>query len=75
MGPKRDLCALTGSYNVILDESHFKDLLTFHVKPPPASSSSECSLIRMGNTTPSTLTHQSAGFITFVYNLIIIIIT
>ncbi|KAF4074677.1 hypothetical protein AMELA_G00242010 [Ameiurus melas] len=37
-----------GSYNVILDESHFKELLTFHVKPPPASSSSECSLIRMG---------------------------
>ncbi|KAM9446851.1 general transcription factor IIH subunit 2 [Clarias gariepinus] len=37
-----------GSYSVILDESHFKELLTFHVKPPPASSSSECSLIRMG---------------------------
>ncbi|MCJ8746638.1 hypothetical protein PDJAM_G00144160 [Pangasius djambal] len=37
-----------GSYNVILDESHFKELLTFHVKPPPASSTSECSLIRMG---------------------------
>ncbi|XP_056313779.1 general transcription factor IIH subunit 2 [Danio aesculapii] len=37
-----------GSYNVILDESHFKELLLLHVKPPPASSSSECSLIRMG---------------------------
>uniref|UniRef100_A0A8C2Q613 General transcription factor IIH subunit n=1 Tax=Cyprinus carpio TaxID=7962 RepID=A0A8C2Q613_CYPCA len=37
-----------GSYNVILDESHFKELLMLHVKPPPASSSSECSLIRMG---------------------------
>ncbi|KAF7687674.1 general transcription factor IIH subunit 2 [Silurus meridionalis] len=37
-----------GIYNVILDESHFKELLTFHVNPPPASSSSECSLIRMG---------------------------
>uniref|UniRef100_A0A667XZ45 General transcription factor IIH subunit n=1 Tax=Myripristis murdjan TaxID=586833 RepID=A0A667XZ45_9TELE len=37
-----------GSYHVILDESHFKELLMFHVKPPPASSSSECSLIRMG---------------------------
>uniref|UniRef100_A0A9J8BJS5 General transcription factor IIH subunit n=1 Tax=Cyprinus carpio carpio TaxID=630221 RepID=A0A9J8BJS5_CYPCA len=37
-----------GSYNVILDESHFKELLILHVKPPPASSSSECSLIRMG---------------------------
>uniref|UniRef100_A0A3B5BCP8 General transcription factor IIH subunit n=1 Tax=Stegastes partitus TaxID=144197 RepID=A0A3B5BCP8_9TELE len=37
-----------GSYHVILDESHFKELLTLHVKPPPTSSSSECSLIRMG---------------------------
>ncbi|KAK7164433.1 hypothetical protein R3I94_002977 [Phoxinus phoxinus] len=37
-----------GTYNVILDESHFKELLMQHVKPPPASSSSECSLIRMG---------------------------
>ncbi|KAG8011594.1 General transcription factor IIH subunit 2 [Nibea albiflora] len=37
-----------GSYHVILDESHFKELLILHVKPPPASSSSECSLIRMG---------------------------
>lgn len=37
-----------GSYHVILDESHFRELLMLHVKPPPASSSSECSLIRMG---------------------------
>uniref|UniRef100_A0AAQ5ZED0 VWFA domain-containing protein n=1 Tax=Amphiprion ocellaris TaxID=80972 RepID=A0AAQ5ZED0_AMPOC len=37
-----------GSYHVILDESHFKELLMLHVKPPPTSSSSECSLIRMG---------------------------
>ncbi|XP_039615184.1 general transcription factor IIH subunit 2 [Polypterus senegalus] len=37
-----------GTYHVILDESHFKELLMYHVKPPPASSSSECSLIRMG---------------------------
>ncbi|XP_021477874.2 general transcription factor IIH subunit 2 isoform X2 [Oncorhynchus mykiss] len=37
-----------GSYHVILDESHFRELLMFHVKPPPATSSSECSLIRMG---------------------------
>ena len=37
-----------GTYHVILDESHFKELLMLHVKPPPASSSSECSLIRMG---------------------------
>uniref|UniRef100_A0A4W4GI84 General transcription factor IIH subunit n=1 Tax=Electrophorus electricus TaxID=8005 RepID=A0A4W4GI84_ELEEL len=38
-----------GSYSVILDESHYKELLMLHVRPPPASSSSECSLIRMGN--------------------------
>nr|XP_006004448.1 PREDICTED: general transcription factor IIH subunit 2 isoform X2 [Latimeria chalumnae] len=37
-----------GTYHVILDESHFKELLMYHVSPPPASSSSECSLIRMG---------------------------
>lgn len=37
-----------GSYHVILDEGHFRELLMLHVKPPPASSSSECSLIRMG---------------------------
>nr|XP_036882042.1 general transcription factor IIH subunit 2 [Manis javanica] len=39
---------LLGMYHVILDESHYKELLTHHVSPPPASSSSECSLIRMG---------------------------
>ncbi|XP_004872901.1 general transcription factor IIH subunit 2 isoform X2 [Heterocephalus glaber] len=39
-----------GTYHVILDESHYKELLTHHVSPPPASSSSECSLIRMGLT-------------------------
>lgn len=44
----RETC---GSYHVILDESHFKELLMLHVKPPPASSSSECSLIRMGQCT------------------------
>ncbi|RUS73552.1 hypothetical protein EGW08_018680 [Elysia chlorotica] len=32
------LCQQTGgSYNVILDESHFKDLLVFQVTPPPSS--------------------------------------
>lgn len=42
-------CSETGgTYHVILDESHYKELLTHHVSPPPASSSSECSLIRMG---------------------------
>ncbi|XP_074851507.1 general transcription factor IIH subunit 2 isoform X4 [Carettochelys insculpta] len=39
-----------GTYHVILDESHYKELLMHHVSPPPASSSSECSLIRMGLT-------------------------
>ena len=39
---------LLGTYHVILDESHYKELLTHHVSPPPASSNSECSLIRMG---------------------------
>ncbi|KFV56443.1 General transcription factor IIH subunit 2 [Tyto alba] len=37
-----------GTYRVILDESHYKELLMNHVSPLPASSSSECSLIRMG---------------------------
>ncbi|XP_063819964.1 general transcription factor IIH subunit 2 [Pseudophryne corroboree] len=37
-----------GVYHVILDESHYKELLMHHVSPPPASNSSECSLIRMG---------------------------
>uniref|UniRef100_UPI00398E8B76 general transcription factor IIH subunit 2 n=1 Tax=Pristiophorus japonicus TaxID=55135 RepID=UPI00398E8B76 len=37
-----------GTYHVILDESHFRDLLNYHVHPPPANSNSECSLIRMG---------------------------
>ncbi|KAM3848821.1 general transcription factor IIH subunit 2 isoform 3-T3 [Vipera latastei] len=36
-----------GTYHVILDESHYKELLMHHVSPPPASSSSESSLIRM----------------------------
>ncbi|CAH2296951.1 general transcription factor IIH subunit 2 [Pelobates cultripes] len=37
-----------GVYHVILDESHYKELLMYHVSPPPANNSSECSLIRMG---------------------------
>lgn len=45
---KAVVCFLLGTYHVILDESHYKELLTHHVSPPPASSSSECSLIRMG---------------------------
>nr|XP_020454876.1 general transcription factor IIH subunit 2-like isoform X2 [Monopterus albus] len=51
-----------GLYHVILDESHFKELLMLHIKPPPASSSSECSLIRMGfpQHTVASLTDQDA---------------
>ncbi|XP_059153197.1 general transcription factor IIH subunit 2-like [Physella acuta] len=45
----KTLCQQTsGTYNVILDESHFKDLLSQHVTPPPASTNTESSLIRMG---------------------------
>lgn len=45
----KKLCKEThGSYSVILDECHFKDLLTQHVTPPPATASTESSLIRMG---------------------------
>ncbi|BFZ23902.1 hypothetical protein BsWGS_26941 [Bradybaena similaris] len=43
------LCQLTGgTYNVILDEPHYKDLLGQHMTPPPASNNAESSLIRMG---------------------------
>uniref|UniRef100_A0A8C9F016 C2H2-type domain-containing protein n=1 Tax=Pavo cristatus TaxID=9049 RepID=A0A8C9F016_PAVCR len=44
----RHFFVMAGTYHVILDESHYKELLMHHVSPPPASSSSECSLIRMG---------------------------
>ncbi|XP_064610580.1 general transcription factor IIH subunit 2-like [Liolophura sinensis] len=37
-----------GRYGVIMDESHYKDLLNQHVSPPPASANTESSLIRMG---------------------------
>ncbi|GAB6022943.1 General transcription factor IIH subunit 2 [Chamberlinius hualienensis] len=37
-----------GTYGVILDDSHFKDLLTEHVTPPPSSMVAASSLIRMG---------------------------
>lgn len=49
----------SGSYHVILDEGHFKELLMLHVKPPPASSSSECSLIRMGQCTATVNAHTT----------------
>ncbi|XP_061428353.1 general transcription factor IIH subunit 2-like isoform X1 [Lethenteron reissneri] len=38
-----------GSYHVILDESHFKELLLYHVTPPPVSANMDSSLIRMGS--------------------------
>ncbi|XP_077998384.1 general transcription factor IIH subunit 2-like [Glandiceps talaboti] len=37
-----------GTYGIILDEPHFKDLLLEHVTPPPANANTESSLIRMG---------------------------
>ncbi|XP_023933479.1 general transcription factor IIH subunit 2 [Lingula anatina] len=45
----KKICQETkGSYHVILDETHFRDLLTYHVTPPPARNNAESSLIRMG---------------------------
>jgi len=45
----RELVAQTGGvHNVILDDLHFKDLLAQHLDPPPSTSLSESSLIRMG---------------------------
>ncbi|KAH7960073.1 hypothetical protein HPB49_016743 [Dermacentor silvarum] len=45
-------CKLTkttgGTYNVILDENHFKDILFQHAIPPPVTGNAESSLIRMG---------------------------
>ncbi|KAJ7335827.1 hypothetical protein JRQ81_013768 [Phrynocephalus forsythii] len=51
-----------GTYHVILDESHFRELLIHHISPPPASSGSESSLIRMGfpQHTVASLTDQDA---------------
>ncbi|KAL3861882.1 hypothetical protein ACJMK2_007896 [Sinanodonta woodiana] len=45
----KKLCHDTnGRYGVILDETHYKDLLAQHITPPPATVSTESSLIRMG---------------------------
>ncbi|KAK6174856.1 hypothetical protein SNE40_013424 [Patella caerulea] len=45
----KKICKQTqGKYNVILDESHYKDLLYQHLSPPPATSNTSSSLIRMG---------------------------
>lgn len=40
--------ATNGTYNVVIDDSHFRELLYDQVSPPPATSSTESSLIRMG---------------------------
>merc|ERR1712038_142576 len=47
-----------GEFGVILDDSHFKDLLQSHLEPPPSSASAEASLIKMGF--PCHSGHQSA---------------
>ncbi|XP_072175115.1 general transcription factor IIH subunit 2-like isoform X2 [Diadema setosum] len=45
----RKLATVThGTYGVILDESHFKELLIEHTVPPPARMNTEPSPIRMG---------------------------
>ncbi|RMX58207.1 hypothetical protein pdam_00000025 [Pocillopora damicornis] len=46
----RTVCAETqGSYGVILDERHYRELLMQHVTPPVAKTDTEAALIRMGN--------------------------
>lgn len=37
-----------GTYNVILDDAHYKDLMFQHIEPPPAATCLESSLIKMG---------------------------
>lgn len=37
-----------GTYSVVLDESHYRDLLLQHTRPPPAKETLEASLIKMG---------------------------
>ncbi|XP_028516675.1 general transcription factor IIH subunit 2 isoform X2 [Exaiptasia diaphana] len=45
----KTICQKTqGTYRVILDESHFKELLLHHVTPPTAKADTEAALIRMG---------------------------
>lgn len=45
----RTICSETqGSYGVILDERHYRDLLMQHVVPPVAKADTEAALIRMG---------------------------
>ncbi|XP_067943658.1 general transcription factor IIH subunit 2-like isoform X2 [Watersipora subatra] len=45
----KELCTKTsGSYGIILDESHFKDLLNAHALPQASATNVESSLIKMG---------------------------
>ncbi|GIY54010.1 general transcription factor IIH subunit 2 [Caerostris darwini] len=37
-----------GTYNVVIDDCHFQELLFDQISPPPATSNTESSLIRMG---------------------------
>jgi transcription initiation factor TFIIH subunit 2 len=37
-----------GEFGVILDDSHFRDLLHAQLEPPPSSAAAEASLIKMG---------------------------
>ncbi|XP_076331444.1 general transcription factor IIH subunit 2 Ssl1 [Tachypleus tridentatus] len=37
-----------GTYHIILDEHHYKEVLYTHISPPPASGITESSLVRMG---------------------------
>ncbi|XP_059478483.1 general transcription factor IIH subunit 2 [Neocloeon triangulifer] len=45
----RTMAKITGGqFGVVLDDSHFKDLLLLHVEPPPAAAKLEPALIKMG---------------------------
>lgn len=38
----------SGTYNVALNETHFKEILLQHTHPPPVSNRVEASLVMMG---------------------------
>ncbi|XP_035697454.1 general transcription factor IIH subunit 2-like [Branchiostoma floridae] len=45
----KKLCNMTnGTYGIILEDTHFKDLLLEHCTPPPATVNTDSSLIKMG---------------------------
>lgn len=37
-----------GTYDIVIDDAHFKDLVFEHLNPPPAKKGTQSSLIRMG---------------------------